>query len=82
MRVSAEFFVGENAPPRASRARGFFMENIITETFDNWTDYNVWLTQHYDTHSVIKLNESGGKVIAEYVTADEWEKEQKRAGLL
>lgn len=58
------------------------MENIITETFDNWTDYNVWLTQHYDTHSVIKLNESGGKVVAEYVTADEWEKEQKRAGLL
>ena len=72
----------KNAPPRASRARGFFMENIITETFNNWTDYNVWLTQHYDTHSVIKLNESGGKVVAEYVTADEWEKEQKRAGLL
>ena len=69
-------------PRPALPVPGLFMENIITETFDNWTDYNVWLTQHYDTHSVIKLNESGGKVVAEYVTADEWEKEQKRAGLL
>lgn len=80
MRVSAEFFVGDNAPPRASRAWGFFMENIITETFDNWTDYNKWLVGHYEEYAVTSLKEIDGKIVAGLMSKEDWDKERRAAG--
>ncbi len=54
----------------------------MTETFENWTDYDNWLTQNYEAYAIINLNESDGKIVAEYMDKAEWEKQEKEAGRL
>ena len=34
----------------------------MTQTFDNWTDYDNWLVQNYDNLSIYKVEESDGKI--------------------
>ena len=52
----------------------------MTETFDNWTDYDAWLVQNYEQYAMTSLNEIDGKVVVEYLEKAEWEKQQKDKG--
>ena len=52
----------------------------MTETFNNWTEYDAWLIQNYEQYAMTNLNEIDGKVVVEYVTKEEWEKDQKAKG--
>ena len=40
----------------------------MTQTFDNWTDYDNWLVQNYDQFSIYKVDQSEGKINIEYCT--------------
>lgn len=51
----------------------------MTQTFDNWTDYDNWLIQNYDKYAVTNLNEENGKVTAEYMDKSEWEASQHKS---
>lgn len=52
----------------------------MTETFNNWTDYDAWLIQHYEEFAMTKVNEIDGKVVVEYMPKSEWEKLQREKG--
>ncbi len=52
----------------------------MTETFNNWTDYDAWLIQHYEEFAMTKVNEIDGKVVVEYMPKAEWEKLQREKG--
>ena len=52
----------------------------MTESFNNWTEYDNWLIQNYDKYAIIKLDEIDGKVVAEFIDKAEWEKQEKAAG--
>ncbi|MDY4902390.1 MAG: hypothetical protein SO116_05905 [Treponema sp.] len=43
-------------------------------TFDSWTDYDDWLIQNYSNFEIYRLNETDGKIEAEYCTKEEFEK--------
>lgn len=49
----------------------------MTESFDNWTDYDNWLIKHYEEFAMISLNEKDGKVVVEYIDKAEWDKQQR-----
>ena len=46
----------------------------MTETFNNWTEYDAWLIQNYEQYAMTNLNEIDGKVVVEYVTKEELDK--------
>ncbi|MCI5522620.1 MAG: hypothetical protein MR449_00630 [Spirochaetia bacterium] len=50
------------------------MEKNMKMTFDNWTDYDDWLIQNYSNFEIYRLNETDGKIEAEYCTKEEFEK--------
>lgn len=52
----------------------------MTESFNNWTDYDAWLVQNYDKYAMTSLNEVDGKVVVEYIDKSEWEKQQREKG--
>ena len=49
----------------------------MTQTFENWTEYDDWLIQNYDAYSIYKVDEKDGKIFVEYMEKEEWEKLQK-----
>ena len=44
----------------------------MEQTFENWTEYDNWLIQNYDSFSVYKITESDGKIIIEYCEKSEF----------
>ena len=54
----------------------------MTESFNNWTEYDAWLIQNYEQFAMTSLNEIDGKVVVEYMTKEDWEQDQKAKGNL
>ncbi|MCR4823261.1 MAG: hypothetical protein K5873_10380 [Treponema sp.] len=54
----------------------------MSETFNTWTEYDNWLVQNYEQYAMTSLKEIDGKIIVEYMTKEDWEAEQKKAGNL
>jgi hypothetical protein len=38
----------------------------MTQTFDNWTDYDNWLVQNYEQFAIYQLDQVDGKIQAQY----------------
>ena len=53
---------------------------LMTETFNNWTEYDAWLIQHYEEFAMTKVDEIDGKVVVEYMTKADWEQQERAAG--
>ncbi|MBQ0052510.1 MAG: hypothetical protein KBT11_10695 [Treponema sp.] len=48
--------------------------DVMYEEFDGWTEYDRWLTMHYEEFAVVSLDEDGGRIKAGFVDKAEWEK--------
>lgn len=44
----------------------------MTQTFDNWTEYDNWLIVNYDKYAIYNIIDSEGRITAEYMDKDEW----------
>ena len=44
----------------------------MTETFENWTDYDTWLVQNYDNNSIYEVNETDGKIVITYCKKEDF----------
>ena len=52
----------------------------MTESFNTWTEYDNWLTKHYEEYAITSVNEIDGKIIAEFMSKEDWEKQERAAG--
>lgn len=50
------------------------MTEKLTQTFNNWTEYDVWLIQNYNDYDIVNLNENENKT----VTVEYEKKEEKK----
>ncbi len=46
----------------------------MSNSFSSWTEYDNWLVQNYDKYSICKIDESDGKITAEYCEKSEFPK--------
>ena len=52
----------------------------MTETFNTWTEYDDWLKQHYEEYAITKVEEIDKKIVVEFMTKADWEKQERAAG--
>ncbi len=44
----------------------FYILKTMTEVFENWTAYDDWLIENYNSYDIYSVEESDGKVCIEY----------------